>query len=225
MSSVGMNTPFKNTNVTILYYNARSLYPKLDQLKVECLVHNPHVVCITETWLDSTITDSELYIPEFDIVRLDRNRHGGGVIIYFRSTFICNPLFMGDVNFECIVVSLRMDFFHFYVCLLYRPPSEQQVLDTLFSTLCTLIWLVILMLTYQTTIILYFLNFFVSPPVFLLYQVVKSFTHFNQSGNHSIIDLAFVSPTQPFLYHLQFFTLSSCEEFYSFQSEWESFYY
>ena len=28
-----------------------------------------------------------------------------------------------------------------------------------------------------------------------------------------------------FLYHLQFFILSSCEEFYSFQSEWESFYY
>ena len=127
---------FINTNVTILYYNARSLYPKLDQLKVECLVHNPHVVCITETWLDSTIMDSELYIPDFDIVRLDRNRHGGGVIIYFRSTFICNLLFMGDVNFECIVVSLRVDFCNFYVCLLYRPPSEQQVLDTLFSTLC-----------------------------------------------------------------------------------------
>jgi len=55
---------FINTNVTILYYNARSLYPKLDQLKVKCLVHNPHVVCITETWLESTIRDSELYIPE-----------------------------------------------------------------------------------------------------------------------------------------------------------------
>jgi len=37
---------FNDTNVTI--YNARSLYPKLDQLKVECLVHNPHVVLITE---------------------------------------------------------------------------------------------------------------------------------------------------------------------------------
>ena len=43
------------------------MYPKLDQLKV---VRNPHVVCITETWLDSTIMDSELYTPEFDIVRL-----------------------------------------------------------------------------------------------------------------------------------------------------------
>ena len=56
MSAVGMNMPtllgknseidgnlralpksFNNTNVTILYYNARSLYPKLDQLKVEWL--------------------------------------------------------------------------------------------------------------------------------------------------------------------------------------------
>ena len=119
---------------------------KLEQLKVQCLAYNLHVVCITDR-------DSELYIPEFDIVRLDRNRHGGSVIIYFRSTFICNLLFMGDVNFEFIVVSLRT-------------------------------------------------------PVFLLYQVVKSFTHFNQSGNHSIIDLAlfhhlfysiFVTPSSHFL--------------------------
>ena len=196
---------FINTNVTILYYNARSLYPKLDQLKVECLVHNPHVVCITETWLDSTIMDSELYIPDFDIVRLDRNRHGGGVIIYFRSTFICNLLFMGDVNFECIVVSLRVDFCNFYVCLLYRPPSEQQVLDTLFSTLCTLnsnvfsnFYLVgdfnIDVSNHNHPL---FSKLFCITSSFLLYQVVKSFTHFNQSGNHSIIDLAFVS--SPFL--------------------------
>ena len=53
------------------------------------------------------------------------------------------------------------------------------------------------MLMYQTTIILYFLNFFCITSSFLFYQVVKSFTHFNQSGNHSIIDLAFVS--SPFL--------------------------
>ena len=165
---------FINTNITILYYNARSLYPKLDQLKVECLVHNPHVVCITEMWLDSTIMDSELYIPDFDIVRLDCNRHGGGVIMYFRSTFICNLLFMGDVNFKCIDVSLRVDFVTFmFVC------CTDHLVNNRCSTYCfplcvpltvmyfqTFIWLVILILMYQTTIILYFPNFFVSPLVF-----------------------------------------------------------
>lgn len=141
--------------------------------------------------------------PEFDVVRLDRNRHGGGVIIYFRSTFMCNLLFMGDVDFECIVVSLGVDFCNFYVCLLYRPPNEQQVLDTLFSTLCTLnsnvfsnFYLVgdfnVDVSNHNHPLSLYHLQFF-----FLLYQVVKSFTHFNQSGNNCIIDLAFVS--SPFL--------------------------
>ena len=162
---------FINTNITILYYNARSLYPKLDQLKVECLVHNPHVVCITETWLDSTIMDSELYIPDFDIVRLDRNRHGGGVIIYFRSTFICNLLFMLILNALLFGGWIFVTFM--FVC------CTDCLVNNRCSTHCfplcvpltvmyfqTFIWLVILILMYQTTIILYFPNFFVSPLVF-----------------------------------------------------------
>jgi len=92
---------------------------------------------------------------------------------------------MGDVNFECIVVSLRVDFCKFYfVC------CTDRLVNNRYSTHCfplcvpltvmyfqTFIWLVILMLMYQTTIILYFLNFFVSTASFSVYQVVKSFTH------------------------------------------------
>ena len=71
-----------------------------------------------------------------------------------------------------------------YVCLLYRPPSEQQVLDTLFSTLCTLNSNVFYLVgdfnidvsnhnhPLFSKLFLYHLVFF------LLYQVVKSFTHF-----------------------------------------------
>jgi len=38
-----------------------------------------------------------------------------------------------------------------------------------------------------------FLKLFSVTSSLLLYQVIKSFTHYNQSGNHSTIDLAFVS--------------------------------
>ena len=118
------------------------------------MAHNPHVVLITETWLDSTIMDSELYIPKFDIVRLDHNRHGGGVLIYFRSTFICNLLFMGDVNFECIVVSLIGWIFVIFMFVCFTDPlvNNRCLIDCF--PLCVflivmyfqnLIWLVILM--------------------------------------------------------------------------------
>ena len=105
----------------------------------------------------------------------------------------------------CIVVSLRMNICNFYVCLLYRPPSEQQVLDTLFSALCIRNSNVFsnfhLVGDFNIDVSNHnhplFSKLLCITSSFLLYQVVKNFTHFNQSGNHSIIDLAFVSP--PFL--------------------------
>jgi len=38
-----LENPLKNNNISMLYYNARSLYPKPHLLKVEGIVHNPHV--------------------------------------------------------------------------------------------------------------------------------------------------------------------------------------
>ena len=37
--------------LTILYYNARSLFPKIDKLTALCMLHNPGIVCVVETWL------------------------------------------------------------------------------------------------------------------------------------------------------------------------------
>ncbi len=42
------------------------------------------VLCINETRLDQTIKNSEVEIHGYDLVRHDRNRHGGGVAIYIR---------------------------------------------------------------------------------------------------------------------------------------------
>ena len=45
-------------NFSILYYNARSILPKLDDLRVEVVAQNPSIVCIVETWLSEDISDS-----------------------------------------------------------------------------------------------------------------------------------------------------------------------
>ena len=65
--------------VSVLYYNARSILPKYDELVASCKVHNPDIVCIVETWLCTDIMDHEIDIPAYTLVRLDRNRHGGGI--------------------------------------------------------------------------------------------------------------------------------------------------
>lgn len=64
------------------------------------LLH-PHVLTLTETWLDDTISDSELAISGYHLVRKDRDQNG--------------PLFVAD----CIPFSI----------ILHHPPAELLVVE------------------------------------------------------------------------------------------------
>ena len=117
--------------------------PKLENLKILCSVYVPDIVCVTESWLDGDITDTEIAIQDYSAIRLDWNRHGGGVLIYVRAVFTCSVLFKGSPDFEFIVVSLlcstRGTNPDLTIALFYRPPnSNPSLLDSLFSTLCSL---------------------------------------------------------------------------------------
>ena len=95
MQGVSSNTyNFTNTsNLNILYFNTRSLLPKIDELRLSRASCRPDVVCIVETWLSDEIADCEIDIPDFCITRLDRNRHGGGIAFYVRSCLLYIPRF------------------------------------------------------------------------------------------------------------------------------------
>ena len=64
-----------------MYFNCRSLPPKIDELSALCAAKSPDVVCLVETWLSPDILASEVAISNYSLVRLDRHRHGGGVAI------------------------------------------------------------------------------------------------------------------------------------------------
>ena len=69
--------------IHILYFNARSLLPKIEELRALCVTNSPDIVCVVEKWVDNSILDCELALPEYSIVRHDRNRHGGGVLMFY----------------------------------------------------------------------------------------------------------------------------------------------
>ena len=100
-----------------MYFNARSILPKLDELRLICYDHVPHIVCIVETWLDDTVTNCELSIPNYQIVRLDRNRHGGGVMLYIRDDLSYNILFTGPNSLELIGITLYSNYGCLRVCV------------------------------------------------------------------------------------------------------------
>ena len=82
----GVSSHGESQSLSIPYFNARSILPKLDQLRALCAVDSPDIVCVVETWLDRDISDNELVVEGYRVVRKDRNRHGGGVLMYI------NPL-------------------------------------------------------------------------------------------------------------------------------------
>ena len=70
----------------IAHLNIRSLIKNMDQLKL--YLHSPKydIITLNETMLDNTVADHEIDINGYDIIREDRNRHGGGVAMYVRSS-------------------------------------------------------------------------------------------------------------------------------------------
>jgi len=81
--------------MSLLHFIVKSLTPKLDNLKAECTIFKPHVVCICETWLGPDIEDNELSIDGYRIIRSDRNRHGWGVALFISSNLSHKVIYLG----------------------------------------------------------------------------------------------------------------------------------
>ena len=68
------------------------------------------MICIVETWLSKDISDNELVMPYYQIFWRDRDRHGGGVLMYVHFSFavdLCNTasdielLTVQEINVLC----------------------------------------------------------------------------------------------------------------------------
>ena len=84
--SVNLTQQLPSTRgLKISHLNIRSLYPKLDSIRLLLRDQPFDIFTISETWLNPTITDQELFIPGYTILRQDRSRKlGGGIAVYIR---------------------------------------------------------------------------------------------------------------------------------------------
>ena len=171
-------------------------------------MHKPDCICIVESWLSCDILDSELCIDGYNIVRLDRNRHGGGVLLFINSVFTHNLVFTGSPDFELVILSVQLSV-PLTIALFYRPPgSHSVILDNLLTALCTHINPSLL----SNFILLgdFNVNYFeTTHPLFskllsvsnslTLTQVVSVPTHYSTHSN-SLIDLVFLSSPKHLLF-------------------------
>ena len=78
---------------------------------------------LCETFLSDVISDSEISISHFNIIRCDRHsRIGGGVCIYLKRS-ICYDLLLSYSNSVCDLPIIKLIQPELIVFLLYRSPS------------------------------------------------------------------------------------------------------
>ena len=67
--------------------NARSIVNKKNELNIMVEDIDPHIVGITESWANTDITNAELRLIGYVMLRRDRiGRRGGGVILYVKES-------------------------------------------------------------------------------------------------------------------------------------------
>ena len=62
----------------------RGLLSKIDDMKMILDECNVDILGVCETFIDSNVADNEIGIDEYSIVKKNRNRHGGGVLLYVK---------------------------------------------------------------------------------------------------------------------------------------------
>ena len=68
-------------------------------------LHNIDILCQTESRLDETILNSELFTQNFNVFRNDRNIHGGGVFIMVKDALLSSQVNTGascEIVWTCI---------------------------------------------------------------------------------------------------------------------------
>ena len=77
--------PFCEGGLHFLHINVNSLLSKIDELRDVVGHTKPAILGITESKLDSSVSDQEVDISGYSILRNDRNRYGGDVACYVRA--------------------------------------------------------------------------------------------------------------------------------------------
>jgi hypothetical protein len=87
-----VSTKFSKTvDFTFYMLTLEVYYPtKIEDIRL--LAQNSRAACIgiSETWLDKTVSDSEINIQNYNIIRRDGDRHGGGVCLFIHSELAFN---------------------------------------------------------------------------------------------------------------------------------------
>ena len=126
---------FRSKGIHLIHLNVNSLLPKIDEIRYIAERTKAAVIGVTESKLNESIFQSEIQIDNYDLLRCDRNRNGGGVACYIRSdiSYVQKDFFpnvIENIFFEILLPKTSP----ITVGIMYRPPSQTNFLEILNMT-------------------------------------------------------------------------------------------
>ena len=107
--------------------NINSLTKHIDELRIFLFDYSVDIISINETKLDDTIKSCEVHIPGYKFMRRDRNRQGGGVDFYIKTSItlfvVCSNLNVPTLENLCIKIR-KPNSKPFLIATWYRPPCS-----------------------------------------------------------------------------------------------------
>ena len=124
--------PFRKRDLHFLHINVNSLLSKIDELRDIVGHTKPAILGITESKLDGSVTNQEVHISGYNILRNDRNRNGGGVACYNRSDLCFNSrnIFSDSIEhifFDLLIPKMKPT----SIGIFYRPPNANNFLESI----------------------------------------------------------------------------------------------
>ena len=101
--------------------NIRGLLGKIDELRTILKKCQFDLMCVCETFIDYNVAPDEIIIQGYSVELRNRNRHGGGVLIYVKDGIKYTKI--TDLT-STLVESTWINIKQLAVGVMYRPPSS-----------------------------------------------------------------------------------------------------
>ena len=115
-----------------IHINVNSLLPKIkiDKLRNITKFSNAAFIGFSESKLVNFVLSSEIHIDNYNTLRCDRNRHGGGVVYYIRNnlSYDVKSFFSPEVEnvfFELLLPNTKP----IVTGIIYWPPIQSEFLE------------------------------------------------------------------------------------------------
>lgn len=126
--------------LTLAHLNIRSLSKNFGSFKDHIYSANYDIIAVTETWLSSSIPDSNFCLDHYCFLRKDRNSIGGGVAFYIKNNITFTKLNYEALNnnFEHLWFTIIINHKKFLIGVVYKNKYTIDFLES-FEDLLSLI--------------------------------------------------------------------------------------